>query len=109
MKTRRQLEAFTRALREMIQAAKVADDALAKVEGIDAITTVLTGYPQYMPSFNKFMRDISKWEVEASRAVTRQVYSYDRTGVDPQCGSTPDQSPVPVRSGRSGSPWDDQG
>ncbi len=78
MKTRRQLEAFTRALRGLIQAAKEADDALAKVEGIDSITTVLTGYPPYMPSFNKFTRDIAKWEAEASKAVARQVYSYDR-------------------------------
>jgi len=104
MKTRRQLEAFTKALRGLIQAAREADDALGNVDGIESITTLLTGYPEYMPSFNKFTRDLGKWEAEASRAVSRQVYSYDRRCKGP-CGQTQAQGEVSVGSRRSGSLW----
>jgi hypothetical protein len=36
-----------------------------------------------MPTFDKFTRDLAKWEAEADKAVARQVYSYDRRCKDP--------------------------
>lgn len=79
------LRAFTKALRVTIQAAKRANEILGDVEDVDGVTTIMTGYPPYMPSFDKFTRDMAKWEEAASKEAARAVYSYDR-GVDTEGG-----------------------
>jgi hypothetical protein len=76
------MQAFLKAVREMNQSARRANDILGDVDDIGEVMTVMTGYPEYMPSFDKFTRDVAKWEIEASRAATRTLksagYSYDR-------------------------------